>query len=283
MRAVFPDAMVEGYQPLLATMANSPKDRHVLAAAIRGQAAVIVTANLKDFTAPHLQPYDLAALHPDDLRRDQLDLYPMETLAALAEMRRHLVDPQLTMQELLDRLYRTVPQFVDEVRAVQDSSHPTLLVDEAALSQLGENVDLPLLVQASDDETYQAFFPNGIEAVINTPRAVGFLWHAALLNFDDLRGELDALTWNPAALGDWSTTRQMVTGMALASGVIESLEGPDRLAYMRMVEDTGSPMRAVGDVMVAAIVITLVRRPDGTWCVWGIGPHFPTANEVILK
>lgn len=90
------------------------------------------------------------------------------------------------------------------------------------------------------------------------------------------------MTWNPAAFGDWVSTREILDGKALASGVIESLEAPDRLAYMRMVDDTGSSMVTVGDVMLAAVVITLVKRPDGTWCVWGVGPHFPTASEVIL-
>lgn len=43
MKIAFPEAMISGYEPLEAAMTNDPKDRHVLAAAIRGRADVIVT------------------------------------------------------------------------------------------------------------------------------------------------------------------------------------------------------------------------------------------------
>lgn len=46
MRSAFPDANVTGYQSLVPSMENDPKDRHVLAAAVRANAEVIVTANL---------------------------------------------------------------------------------------------------------------------------------------------------------------------------------------------------------------------------------------------
>lgn len=45
----FPDAMVTGYEALTGDMTNDPKDRHVLAAAVRAHAEVIVTFNVTDF------------------------------------------------------------------------------------------------------------------------------------------------------------------------------------------------------------------------------------------
>lgn len=40
-------------------------DRHVVAAAIRAGAQVIVTANVKDFPAAALEPFNIEAQHPD--------------------------------------------------------------------------------------------------------------------------------------------------------------------------------------------------------------------------
>ncbi len=47
----FPDATVTGYEDLVTTMTCDPKDRHVLAAAVRANAEVLVTFKLKDFPA----------------------------------------------------------------------------------------------------------------------------------------------------------------------------------------------------------------------------------------
>jgi hypothetical protein len=44
-------------------MTNHPKDRHILAAAVRAE--VIVTLNLRDFPEPVLKPYDISPTHPD--------------------------------------------------------------------------------------------------------------------------------------------------------------------------------------------------------------------------
>ncbi|MFI7574149.1 PIN domain-containing protein [Micromonospora sp. NPDC049497] len=66
MRDYFPEAMVSGYEHLIAEMTNDPKDRHVLAAAVAADAEVIVTANLRDFPDHALAPYAIEVLHPDD-------------------------------------------------------------------------------------------------------------------------------------------------------------------------------------------------------------------------
>jgi hypothetical protein len=46
IRRHFPEAWVEGHEDLISTMTNHPKDRHVLAAAVRCHAEVIVTHNI---------------------------------------------------------------------------------------------------------------------------------------------------------------------------------------------------------------------------------------------
>ncbi len=66
----FPSAEVTGYAHLLSAVTNDPKDRHVLAAAISGACPLIVTFNLKHFPAEALQPWGIAASHPQDYLLD---------------------------------------------------------------------------------------------------------------------------------------------------------------------------------------------------------------------
>jgi hypothetical protein len=109
MCETFPDAMVTGYEALVPAMTNDPKGRHVLAAAVRADAAVIVTSNLKDFPASALDPYDLNAVHPDDFLLDQLDLYPAQTLRCVGE--------QIAAHRNPAPLQRPVPRVLQEDRA----------------------------------------------------------------------------------------------------------------------------------------------------------------------
>jgi predicted nucleic acid-binding protein len=62
-----PGALVTGYEQLVSGLdLPDPKDRHVLAAAIRGEASVIVKKNLKDFPAERLDEHFIKAQSPDD-------------------------------------------------------------------------------------------------------------------------------------------------------------------------------------------------------------------------
>jgi predicted nucleic acid-binding protein len=66
MAESFPHSAVTGYATLVPDMRNDPKDRHVLAAAVCGEAHAIVTRNLRDFPAEASEPYDIEVLSPDD-------------------------------------------------------------------------------------------------------------------------------------------------------------------------------------------------------------------------
>jgi PIN domain-containing protein len=67
MREAFDDALVTGWEELEGGLSLPDQDdRHVVAAAIRGGAQGIITANAKDFPAPSLEPLGLEAVHPDD-------------------------------------------------------------------------------------------------------------------------------------------------------------------------------------------------------------------------
>ena len=71
MTEAFPEAMVEGYEPLIAGMTCDPKDRHVLAAAVHSDSQVLVTFNVDDFPESSVAGFDIAVVHPDDFRDAQ--------------------------------------------------------------------------------------------------------------------------------------------------------------------------------------------------------------------
>jgi len=66
MNAAIPDSVVENYDEFIDCLnLPDPNDRHVLAAAIKCNADVIVTNNLKYFPADELKKYDVEAQSPD--------------------------------------------------------------------------------------------------------------------------------------------------------------------------------------------------------------------------
>jgi predicted nucleic acid-binding protein len=117
MSRSFPDALVAGYESLTDRMTNHPKDRHVLAAAVRANAEVIVTFNLKDFPESALESYDVEVIHPDEFLLDQLDLYPGVTVDVLRRQAAAYRRIPNTVPGILVLLERTgVPRFAAEVR-----------------------------------------------------------------------------------------------------------------------------------------------------------------------
>ncbi len=100
----FPDAEITDYEQLIDSMTNDPKDRHVLAAAVRAGAEVLVTENLKDFPEPAAAPYGVTVLHQDEFLLDQLDLAPEVMHEALRrQVSRYRRAPR-SVDDLLDVL-----------------------------------------------------------------------------------------------------------------------------------------------------------------------------------
>jgi hypothetical protein len=99
------DCLVTGYEELIdALTLPDPDDRHVLAAAIRAGAEVIVTYNLKDFPAETLAQFDIEAQHPDDFLLPLFDLAPGLVCATVKRQRESLHNPPKTAGELLATL-----------------------------------------------------------------------------------------------------------------------------------------------------------------------------------
>lgn len=114
MTIEFPDARIDGYEALIPAMTNHPKDRHVLAAAVRGNVGLIVTENINDFPGSALAPYDIEVQTADEFLSYALDHdQPAVTGAihTMADKRRH---PPTTPAELLTAPSERLPIFSTE-------------------------------------------------------------------------------------------------------------------------------------------------------------------------
>ena len=103
----FPDALVKNYEGLIAELKlPDVDDRHVLAAAIRTNANVTVTNNLKDFPAEYLDSFGLKAKSADDFLTDIIDLNQEKAVEAFKEMvlnRRNLAMDEYQVLDCLRR------------------------------------------------------------------------------------------------------------------------------------------------------------------------------------
>jgi len=107
MNAAVRDCLVTGYEPLIDSLAlPDPDDRHVLAAAIRARAQVIVTNNLTDFPTPALQTWDIEAKSPDDFVLDQLDLSRDTVYGAMQRIADSWRQPPGTVTDVIAALER---------------------------------------------------------------------------------------------------------------------------------------------------------------------------------
>src|SRR5690606_14510991 len=101
----FPDALVDNYEPLVNTLElPDEKDRHVLAAAIKTNANIIVTNNMKDFPKEYLASFGLTAKTADDFITDTIDLNPNLALEAFRALVLNRTNPDLDEFEILNRL-----------------------------------------------------------------------------------------------------------------------------------------------------------------------------------
>ncbi len=82
-----PDALVQNHETIIPNITlPDENDRHVVAAAVKCNANVIVTHNLSDFPNDYLKTIGLTAIDPDNFIADMVDLSPQRCLNAFREM-----------------------------------------------------------------------------------------------------------------------------------------------------------------------------------------------------
>ena len=107
MDQALPDACVTGYENLIGGLSlPDVDDRHVLAAAIRCNASVIVTFNTKDFPREALDSFGIEAQHPDEFVCNLFGLDSAAVIAAAQRQRKQLRMPPMEVVSYLDLLLR---------------------------------------------------------------------------------------------------------------------------------------------------------------------------------
>ena len=89
-------------------MTNDEKDRHVVAAAVRGEAAIILTLNLRHFKPEHLAMLGVRALHPQSFL---IEIFRQEQAVVMTKLEQQAADRGRSVRQLLDILSATVPEF----------------------------------------------------------------------------------------------------------------------------------------------------------------------------
>lgn len=109
MNGAFPDSCVTDYEQLIDAMTTHFGDRHVLAAAVRGNAETVVTENLRHFPQAACDPYEIRPSSVDDFLCDLLSVdheRMCEVLRTLERDRR-----SLPIEEIVRIVGIVAPQF----------------------------------------------------------------------------------------------------------------------------------------------------------------------------
>jgi predicted nucleic acid-binding protein len=256
MREAFgASALVDDFEHLISDMACHPKDRHVLAAAVRGGADTLVTFNLKDFPPAATDDHGIEVVHPDAFLSRILAESPNDVIAALRRGRADLRNPSQTVAEFLASLTATVPIFAN-------------LAADVASSPASTKPPVPALVTADEEEAQASF---GEPGDLTNPAQVGFAWWIGILDNLDLAR---ALTYDPSAWGDYEWAIDMLAHKSLASKVLPAVDAPGRVAFMRFIPEVETTSQVFSAYVTSATFLTLTKLGDDTWRVWGSGPVF---------
>lgn len=105
MNRAFPDANVTRYSSLIQELTLPDEDdRHILAAAIKGKATQIITANMKHFPAKYLKEHNIIPVHPDAFVSDLIITNKESALEAFEKMISKLKNPPRSPEEVMQSL-----------------------------------------------------------------------------------------------------------------------------------------------------------------------------------
>jgi predicted nucleic acid-binding protein len=138
MKRIFHAATVSHYEHLMPEMQADAKDKHVLAAAVHGEATVLVTENVKDFNPPQTGPFAMPVQKLSPFLSQLADDNPGRVVEAMREMISRTDREPNTLPGLIDKLaaQNDLKGFADKlnslVPAEERGTHPDLQATQAA-------------------------------------------------------------------------------------------------------------------------------------------------------
>lgn len=108
----FPEAIVTDFESFMERCENDPRDRHILAAAIRSKTETIVTMNVRHFKREHLEPWGVTAVHPGDYLKV---LYELDEGVVVSVLHQMALKRSYGIDRMLSRLSVSVPSFTEHV------------------------------------------------------------------------------------------------------------------------------------------------------------------------
>ncbi len=105
MCEAIPECLITGHLDLLEDLSlPDPADRHVLAAAIRAEADLLVTDNLKDFPKVTLAPHGLEAVTADEFVTRLCIMNAEQVFKIVEQQAADLQNPPTSTEKLLEKL-----------------------------------------------------------------------------------------------------------------------------------------------------------------------------------
>jgi PIN domain len=102
MNDALPTALITGYEDLIPKITlPDPNDRHVAAAAIISDAALILTWNLRHFPPAELKKFGLRRMTPDAFLSNLFDKVPYLVVGSLANARQNLSKTRVSAADFI--------------------------------------------------------------------------------------------------------------------------------------------------------------------------------------
>ena len=250
MREAFPEAAVHGFEPLEEELTCHAKDRHVLAAAIAAGADTLVTFNVRDFPDQSSQPHGITVTDPDVFLLELMARDGRGCQAAVEREAQRMRRPAMTTQDVLAGVASVVPTFANTLH-------------QAMLDGVAVTSEMPAYLAVPHEQTPLQEYAGAFD--LTDPLHAALTWWTALGARSRDLAVLHALTWSPAAFGDYVWAEELLAGRSIASRVYYAVDdSASDVAFIRFVPEVSQSAQVFESFFTrGARFLTLKRRQTG--------------------